>query len=231
MIEKPGRKPVITIDGPAGAGKSTLAKALAARLNYTYLDSGALYRTVALAALESKLAVDDEQGLAGLMDRVTIELRTTTQGLKVFLDGRDVSSAIRTEEVGNAASAISKLGAVRKSLTELQRRMGAKGGVVLEGRDAGTVVFPDAELKFFLTASLEERALRRVRQLADQGIEADQGEVRTQMEARDNQDRNREIAPLRPAEGAVIVDSTGIAFEDVLKLFVREAVNPTGPDE
>ena len=150
-----------------------MAKALAARLGYTYLDSGALYRTVALAAREKGLDRSDEAGLARLMADIEIEFRPSAKGLRVFLNGRDVSAAIRDEEVGNAASAISKLAVVRQNLTALQRRLGAGGGVVLEGRDAGTVVFPQAEVKFFLTAGLEERTRRRVAQLADQGIEAD----------------------------------------------------------
>ena len=223
-----GRKKglVITIDGPAGAGKSTLAKALAQALGYTYLDSGALYRAVALAALEKGLAQDDRAGLARLMEEIRIELRSSDKDLKVILNGRDVSAAIRTEEVGNTASAISRLEAVRQKLTDIQRELGAEGRVVLEGRDAGTIVFPRAGIKFFLTAGLEERAARRVRQLKGKGMAADPKEVLAQMSARDAQDRNRDLAPLKAPRDAVTIDSTGIDFETVLEMIlfrVKEA--------
>ncbi len=216
---------VITIDGPAGAGKSTLAKALAAKLGYTYLDSGALYRAVALAARTNGLDRSDEAGLSRMMEKIVIELKPAPEGVLVFWDGQDVSDAIRSEEVGNLASAISKLETVRLYLTELQRRLGAGGGVVLEGRDAGTVVFPQAEIKFFLTADLEERAGRRVAQLAGRGVAADPEEVKSQMAVRDRRDENREMAPLRPADGAVVIDSTGLDFNAVLDLAVSEVMS------
>ncbi|MBW1712893.1 MAG: (d)CMP kinase [Deltaproteobacteria bacterium] len=209
-------KPVVTIDGPAGAGKTTLARALAKVLDYFYLESGALYRAVALAALERGLDQDDEAALAELVDRIKIELRPDQGGLKVWLNGREASQALRTEEVGQAASAISKLGQVRSRLNELQRRMGAGGGVVVEGRDAGTVVFPQAQVKFFLSASLEERARRRRLQLAEQGQEADLAEVMVHIEARDRQDQTRELAPLEPAPEAVIIDTTELSPDEVL---------------
>ncbi len=213
---------VVTIDGPAGAGKSTLAKALAARLGYTYLDSGALYRAVALAVRDNGLDRDDEKGIAGLMEGLEIKLETTPDGLRVVLNGKDVSFAIRKEEVGNLASAISKLAVVRQNLTDLQRRLGAGGGVVLEGRDAGTVVFPQADIKFFLTADLEERTRRRFAQLAGRGIAADPERVRAEMAARDDQDESRRIAPLQPPQDAVLIDSSGLDFEAVLKLTIAE---------
>ena len=222
MTAQGAKRLIITIDGPAGAGKSTLAKALAKELGYTYLDSGALYRAVALAAMENGLARDDEEGLTRLMEGVDIRLESTPDGLGVVLNGRDVSGAIRTEEVGNLASAISKLAVVRKKLTDLQRRLGQDGGVVLEGRDAGTVVFPQADVKFFLTAGLEERTRRRVGQLAGQGVTADPELVKTEMAARDSQDQNRGLAPLKPSADAVRIDSTGLELLSVLKITIAE---------
>lgn len=221
MSGSPRTDLIVTIDGPAGAGKSSLAKALALRLGYTYLDSGALYRAVALAALEQGLAPDDEAGLAQLMDGVGIELKTMGEDLLVLLDGRDISGLIRTEEVGAMASAVSKLASVRSRLTDLQRRLGARGGVVLEGRDAGSVVFPQAQVKLFLTADLEERTRRRVGQLRNQGREADPVLIRAQIAARDEQDQSRELAPLKPPPGAVVIDSTDMSFEAVLESAAR----------
>lgn len=212
-----GKRPVVTIDGPAGAGKSTLARALALALGFTYLESGALYRAVALKVMEKGLALDDQAGIALAVEEARIELRQRGGETEVFLDGREVTERLREEEVGETASTISKLAPVRKKLNQLQRRLGAEGGVVVEGRDAGTVVFPLAEHKFFLTASPRERAQRRLIQLTDQGVEAELEQILEQMSIRDARDQARDLAPLKPAPGAVIIDSTGLRREEVLE--------------
>jgi cytidylate kinase len=217
-----GKRPVVTIDGPAGAGKSTLAKALAKALGFTYLESGALYRAVALKVLEEGLSLDDQTGIASVAERAEVELSQRDGETRVFLDGREVTERLRREEVGETASTISKLAPVREKLNQLQQRLGAEGGVVVEGRDAGTVVFPRAEYKFFLTASLEERARRRLIQLDHKGMEADFAQILEQMSIRDARDQGRDLAPLKPAPGAMIIDSTDLKREDVLERMLAE---------
>ena len=212
---------VVTIDGPAGAGKSSVARVLAQRMDFTYLESGALYRAVALAASRAGLTNDDAEALDRLAGAARIDLRVQAGGLKVFLDGQEVTDELRSEEIGNKASGISKLPALRKRLNDLQRRLAAGRRVVVEGRDAGTIVFPQAQAKFFLTASLAERARRRVAQLAEEGMEADLEAVARQMAARDEQDQSRNAAPLRPAKTAQIVDTTDLSLEEVVGLLTR----------
>ncbi len=214
--------PVITIDGPAGVGKSTLAQALAEELGYTLLESGALYRAVGLAALERGIAADDEAAAEALVAGLEIELSPGPKDGRVFLSGVDVTDRLREEAVGNMASAISKLDVVREAMTDLQRRLARDGRVVVEGRDAGTVVFPQAEVKFFLDASLAERARRRVAQLAEKGIEVDYARVEAEMAARDEQDSTRSLAPLRPAEGAIVIDTTSLSPAEVLARMIKE---------
>ena len=203
---------ILAIDGPAGAGKSSVAKALAQRLGYRYVNTGAIYRTIALFALRNNL--EDEDQIA----KAAIELEMSFEGDNVRLSGEDVSDAIREPDVALMASKVSVLPKVRNSLLELQRRLalGAKEGAVLEGRDIGTVVFPDAETKVFLTASAETRAKRRTRQIEEKGGNASYEKILAEIVERDERDSARAIAPLRPAEDAVAVDSDGKTLEDVV---------------
>jgi cytidylate kinase len=193
---------IVAIDGPAGAGKSTAARLLAARLGYTLLDTGAIYRVMALRARERAIAWDDGPGVAALADNLELAFRLEGTINRVLVDGRDVTSAIRTPEMSDGASRVSALPEVRAALLGLQRRIGAAGDVVVEGRDIGTVVFPDAGAKFFLTATTDERARRRVAELAAAGRPADAATTRAEIVARDERDSTRAAAPLRKADDA-----------------------------
>lgn len=205
--------PVITIDGPSGTGKGTIASLLAARLGWSCLDSGALYRVLGLAAERAGIDLDAEQELARLATRLKLEF----QNGRVLLDGEDVSELIRTESTGNATSRVAAYAAVRAALLDWQRQAARHPGLVADGRDMGTVVFPQAPLKIFLTASPEERGKRRFRQLKEHGVEVDLPQLVRDIAARDERDSQRAVAPLRPAAGALVVDSTGIGIEAVLE--------------
>ncbi len=206
--------PVITIDGPSGSGKGTLGRTLAKELGWHFLDSGALYRLVALAALERGIPLDDEPALARLARE--LDVRFDVDSDAVWLDGRPVGDRLRTEEVGNAASKVAALPGVREALLDRQRAFRRPPGLVADGRDMGTVVFPDADLKFFVTASVEERARRRVEQLRQKGIEADFEAIAREIAERDRRDRERPVAPLRPAEDAILIDTTGRSIGESL---------------
>ena len=211
-------RPVIAIDGPAGVGKSTTSRELARRLGFTLVDTGALYRGVALAARERGIRWDDEPAIAKMSPRLDLGFRSQEDGTpRLLLDGVDRGDDIRTPEISAGASQVSAYPGVRRALLSLQRELGREGGVVLEGRDIGTVVFPDAEVKLFLTASAEERARRRVKDLESRGIAVDYDELLAQIRARDEADSTRAIAPLRPAEDAVILDSTRLDMEAVVR--------------
>ncbi len=215
-------RPVVAIDGPAGAGKSTVARRLAARLDFTLVDTGALYRSVALASARAGVAWDDSEGVTAVAQRIVASrslelLPDRTKGVRVRLDGEDVSDAIRAGDMGMGASRVSAVAGVRDALFELQRIAGEQGGVVLEGRDIGTVVFPDAEVKFFLTASPEVRARRRHDELVQRGEQVDYADTLKEVRARDEQDTMRPIAPLRQAEDATLIDSSTRAIDDIVE--------------
>ena len=207
-----GREPVIAIDGPAGAGKGTVARRLAARLGYRLLDTGSMYRALAWSVARAGLQPDDTPALRRHVERVQIDL----EGDRVVVDGRDVTDDIRTQEIANLTSRLSMLAIVRDKLTPLQRRLASTGGVVLEGRDTGTVVCPEAEVKFYLDASLEERARRRQAELRTRGIDLEPEAARREIAARDAQDSSRALAPLRKAPDAVEVDTTGLSVDQVV---------------
>jgi cytidylate kinase len=216
---------IVTIDGPAGAGKSTVARRLARRLDYRLLDTGAIYRAVALGALRAGVALDDEPRLAAIARDLEIDFRFEGDTNPVLVAGEDVSAAIRTPEASQGASKVSAWPAVRAALLELQRRLGGSGGVVVEGRDTGTVVFPDAGAKFFLTASDEERARRRMDELAAGGKATPLTEVLREIRERDARDAGRDVAPMKAAADAVLVDSSTMTLDEVvsdLERVVRE---------
>lgn len=210
------REPIIAIDGPSGAGKSTLSRLLAQRFGYTHIDTGAMYRCVALAARRAGLDPDGEAALAALCSHLKISFARENGDQRVLLNDEDVSEAIRTPEVSLLTSRISAHARVREAMVALQRQLGAAGGVVLEGRDIGTVVFPDAEVKFFLEASARERGRRRFEELRGKGLEVDLEGTVAEVEARDEADRNRTHAPLVQAEDAVVIDSTRLDIPQVL---------------
>lgn len=211
------RELIIAIDGPSGAGKSTLSKLLASRLGYVNLDTGAMYRCVALAALRRGIDPDDQPALGALAKALRIEFVRSADGEAVLLDGEDVSAAIRTPEVSLLTSKVSAAPQVRAALVALQRRLGEAGGVVLEGRDIGTVVFPQAEAKFFLVATAQERGRRRYEELRARGVCVDLAQTVAEVEARDAADSAREHAPLLQAADAVAIDSTALSIDAVLQ--------------
>ena len=208
---------IIAIDGPAGSGKSTVARGVARRLGFTYLDSGAMYRAVTLLALEQGADLEDAGALGRLAAAASIELRERRHDyVQVILNGRDVSEEIREPRVTGASSTIAAHAAVRSALLEKQRALIAAGDHVVEGRDIGTVVAPDAELKVFLTADADERARRRTGELERRGLVADAGEVKAAIEQRDELDSTRSAAPLRAADDAIQLDTTGLDAEQVI---------------
>ncbi len=213
---------VIAIDGPVGAGKSTVAKLVAQKLGYLYVDTGAMYRAVALKALRLGMDINDPIVMAMLAEATDIQLQQQEDGsVRVFLDGEDVTEAIRTPEVSEASSIVSAHEGVRKILAERQKAMAELGGVVMEGRDIQTVIAPDAEVKIFLTASLEERAKRRWLELKQKGISVSYEEVLQEVKERDERDKSRAIAPLRKAPDAIEIDTTGMTPEEVAEKIIE----------
>lgn len=217
----------VAIDGPAGAGKSTVAKAVADALAYRLVDTGAVYRSVALLARRKNIALDDDAGLAEIVDSLTIDFAMADGINRVTLFGEDVTDLIRTPDISKAASDVSTRPVVRRGLLELQRRLAGSGGAVLEGRDIGTVVCPDAPVKFFLDAHPEERARRRFEELKARGKDTTLEHVMGEMTARDAQDQGRDIAPLKVADDAVVLDSTKLSPTEVVERIV-EAVRQAG---
>ena len=226
------RPPVICIDGPAASGKTTVAKALAGRLGFFYLDTGVLYRALTLVALEKGIAPSDGDALAQMARDLKIEVKPAPAGdlrqTIVIADGKDVSLAIRTPSVDAKVSEVSAHKAVRAALADVQRTVAERGSVVLAGRDMGTVIWPQAEVKLFLDATEDERARRRQRQAEEQGVHVDFSSVLADLRRRDQYDSTREVAPLRPAADAVIVDTTPLTVEQVVEKALEVARSKAG---
>ena len=204
----------VAIDGPAGAGKSTIAKRVAKERDFIYIDTGAMFRAMAIHFLRCGIAADDHEKISNAVKDVSVTISYVNGEQQVFLNGENVTGQLRTEEVGNMASASSVVGDVRKKLLELQRNLAASANVVMDGRDIGTVVLPNADVKVYLTASVEVRAQRRYKELIEKGQAADLEQIKKDIEERDYRDMNREIAPLRQAEDAILVDSSSMTIDE-----------------
>ncbi|WP_086313126.1 cytidylate kinase [Enterococcus sp. 7F3_DIV0205] len=211
------KKISIAIDGPASSGKSTVAKILAKKLNYIYCDTGAMYRALTYLAMEKNIDFENEQGLVDLCLNHEISFKQTDKEQLVFVDGIEVTEEIRQPDVTNAVSIVAKHGAVREKMVELQQIIGRAGGVVMDGRDIGTAVLPDAEVKIFLVASVEERAERRYKENQEKGIMTDFATLKNEIEHRDFLDSTREVSPLKQAKDAVKIDTTGMNIEEVVE--------------
>ncbi|MGM9925993.1 MAG: (d)CMP kinase [Bacillus sp. (in: firmicutes)] len=215
----------VAIDGPAAAGKSTVAKIVAEHFSYVYVDTGAMYRALTLKALKSHIDVEDEQSLYNMLLESKIVLKPSESGQLVFLDGMDVTEEIRSAQVTNSVSAVAKHGAVRKEMVRVQQDLAKEGGIIMDGRDIGTHVLPDAELKVFLVASVEERAIRRHEENIAKGFPSDLETLKREIAARDKFDSEREVAPLKQAEDAVLLDTTSLSIREVadyIKTLIEE---------
>ena len=211
----------IAIDGPAGAGKSTIAKKVAAKLNFVYVDTGAMYRSIALYVIRNGADPDSEVDMANALDKIDVSIAYEDGTQHIFLNGEDVSTAIRQEEVGNMASKVATKAAVRAKLLDLQRNLAASQDVIMDGRDIGTFVLPQAEVKIYLTASVGERADRRYKELIEKGQTPDLEQIKKDIEARDYQDMHRDIAPLKQAEDAILIDSSDMTIDEVVGEIIR----------
>lgn len=219
--------PVITIDGPSGSGKGTISFLLAQRLGWRFLDSGALYRLVALAVQNHAIAMDNQEAIVTLAAHLDVQFEARGQTTRIILEGEDVTDAIRTETVGNAASKVASIPAVREALLGRQRNFLGAPGLIADGRDMGTVVFPDAQLKIFLTASAEERAKRRYKQLKDKGLSVNLADLLQEISERDKRDTQRAVSPLVPAKDAVQVETSNSSIDEVFNR-VLELVEEKG---
>ena len=210
----------IAIDGPAGAGKSTISKFVASEMGYLYIDTGAMYRAIGYKVLENNISLDESEKIDAMAKESEIELKITDHGQSIYLDGKDVTGKIRTPEVSMAASKVSAIGGVRRTLVDLQRKIAGNNNVIMDGRDIGTVVLPDAEIKIFLTASAEDRAMRRYLELKEKGMETSYQEVLEDMQKRDYQDSHRAESPLKAASDATVIDTSGQTLGESVQLIV-----------
>ena len=219
---------VVAVDGPAGSGKGTITKKIAKEMNLTSIDTGAMYRSVTLAMLNENIALDDYEKISKLLDEIKIEFKKIDGVQKVYLNGKDVSSAIRVQRIAEYASKVAAIGVVRENLVEMQRKIAENGKVVMDGRDIGTNVIPNAKAKIYLDASVEVRTERRCHELEEKGISFDKNVIRKEIIDRDDFDKNRKINPLTIAEDATIIDTSSMTIEEVedriVKLFIGEVV-------
>ncbi|MBI2563875.1 MAG: (d)CMP kinase [candidate division NC10 bacterium] len=224
------RRLVIAIDGPVGAGKSTAARRLAQALSYTYIDSGAMYRAMGWKAIHAGVGLHDRERLAGLALSTDIRVVAAPDGPRVLVDGQDVTAALRTPEMDEASSVVSTLPEIRRRLVALQRAMAKEGGIVMDGRDIGTVVFPEADLKFYLDADLTVRSARRLGDLRRMGTPVEREAVRAEVARRDERDRGRETSPLTAAADAIRIDSTALDADGVLRVMLEAVQHVLKPD-
>jgi cytidylate kinase len=214
---------IIAIDGPAASGKSTTAREIAHRLGYTYIDSGAMYRAVTLKALRENIPVDDDKKVSKLAEAISLEFKKNSSKTIIYMDGEDVSDKIRSPQIDRNISPVAANSHIRSIMVKKQREMGRDGAVVMDGRDIGTVVFPAAELKIFMEASVEERAQRRLKELEQKGIEMDFNKVAADIEYRDQQDKSRNFGPLKKANDAVKIDTTRLSVEEQIDIITELA--------
>lgn len=215
------KKAVIAIDGPAGVGKTTVAKAVSKKLGYAYIDTGAMYRALSWKAFRKKICLEDKREAIKMVRATRINLRNRGGELKVYIDGKDVTNKIRSPRFAEGASILGTIPEVRDHLVKIQRRLGSSGGIVAEGRDIGTIVFPGADYKFYLDASIKERALRRYRELKARGEEGDLAQLEKAIRARDRRDRTREVAPLKKAPDAMLIESTDMSKKEVVDFILK----------
>lgn len=217
----------IAIDGPAGAGKSTISKFVAAEMGYLYIDTGAMYRAIGYKVLENNISLEESDKIDALAKESNVEIKISDHGQSIYLDGVDVTDKIRTPEVSMAASKVSAIGGVRKTLVELQRKIAGSNNVIMDGRDIGTVVLPHAEIKIFLTATAEDRAMRRYLELKEKGMEVNYQDVLEDMQKRDYQDSHRAESPLKAADDATVIDTSGQTLGEsvqVITEFIKSRV-------
>ncbi|MCK4802746.1 (d)CMP kinase [bacterium] len=218
MVKK---RAVITIDGPAGAGKTSIAKIVSRKLGYNYIDTGAMYRAISWKAFREKIDLKAKEKLIKMVRNTKIELKNRAGMVRVYLNGKDITNKIRNKRLAEGASILATVPEVREQLMKIQRRMGSSGGIVVEGRDIGTVVFPRANYKFYLDASIKERALRKYRELKVKGEEGQLAELEKAIRSRDKRDRTREVAPLKIARDAVVIDSTDMSKKEVVEFILK----------
>ncbi|MBI5020929.1 MAG: (d)CMP kinase [Ignavibacteriales bacterium] len=222
------KKLVIAIDGPAASGKSTTSKLVAERLGYLYIDTGAMYRAITWKVIRNKINPEETDRIGELAERTSVRLEKANDSIKVFLDGEDVSKIIRTQAVTQSVSAVSALEKVRTVMVREQRKIGEHGGVVVDGRDIGTVVFPNADVKIFMIANVNERARRRQKELEQAGVKVDLSELAEEIEVRDRKDSGREISPLRKADDAITLDTTVMTIDDQVDFIVKKVIEKLG---